>query len=408
MRLGTRHALLAVGAALAVVAWPAAPSYAAPAPTGPVTDHEMPFVCGQEWTGSTRARHSPSAHSVDFNRDGDLGQFTLASAPGVVSRVVDLGNRSYGRYVVVEHGNGESSLYAHLLSMWVAEGQWVDQGAILGKVGSTGGSSGPHLHFEERLDGRVQPPWFHRAEFEMPSTWVSRNCPDVPLAGDWDGDGDDEAAVFRRASRAKFRLSQEGAPAEVVRFARSSDQPVTGDWDGDGTTEVGIRRPGWRAFLLRLDDGSTVRVALGRTRDVPLAGDWDGDGSSDVGVWNPSNGRFTLRTGDGTLTTATLGGGDDQPVTGDWDGDGRTDVGVYDAGTATFTLRAEPWDGSFTVTTTVFGTAYDIPVTGDWDGNGVTDVGTWTPATATYSLRTTPARARAVAPVSTVRFGRAR
>lgn len=411
--MGIRRALgtsVAVSIAVTVVTGFAAPSYAVSdtEPTPPVADHEMPFVCGQEWTGSTRARHSPSADSVDFNRDSDLGKFVLASAPGVVSRVVDLGNRSYGRYVVIDHGNGESSLYAHLLSMWVTEGQWVDQGAILGKVGSTGGSSGPHLHFEERLDGRVQPPWFHRAEFAMPTTEMSRNCADVPLAGDWDGDGDDEVAVFRRAKRAKFRMAADDGPTQVIRFARSSDQPVTGDWDGDGVTDVGVRRPGWRSFLLRQADGTQLRVALGRVRDVPLTGDWDGDGSSEVGVWHPGRGVFTLRDGDGELETVTLGAADDQPVTGDWNGDGRSDVGVYDAATATYTLVVEPGDGSLSVTTQQLGAPYDLPVTGDWDGNGITDLGTWAPSTATYTLRTTPARARATAPVTTLRFGRVR
>jgi hypothetical protein len=68
----------------------------------------------------------------------------------------------------------------------------------------------------------------------------------------------------------------------------------------------------------------------------------------------------------------------------------------------------EPGDGSVSVTTQTLGAPYDIPVTGDWDGNGVTDLGTWAPSTATYTLRTTPARARATAPVTTVRFGRVR
>ena len=51
---------------------------------------------------------------------------------------------------MVDHGNGWSTLYAHLLSQWVTTGQSVDQGQIIGQVGSTGGSTGPHLHFEER------------------------------------------------------------------------------------------------------------------------------------------------------------------------------------------------------------------------------------------------------------------
>ena len=77
-------------------------------------DYEMPFPCGDTWDGSSRPNHSPSALAIDWNRPEDLGAMVVASAPGVVTTAVDLGNRSYGRYVVVDHGGGRTSLYAHL------------------------------------------------------------------------------------------------------------------------------------------------------------------------------------------------------------------------------------------------------------------------------------------------------
>ncbi len=92
-----------------------------------------------------------------------------AAAAGVVTSVVNLGSRSYGRYVVVDHGNGWTTLYAHLLSQWVTTGQSVDQGQLIGQVGSTGGSTGPHLHFEERMNRRDLPSYFHRLPFKMGS-----------------------------------------------------------------------------------------------------------------------------------------------------------------------------------------------------------------------------------------------
>ncbi|MCI8869350.1 MAG: peptidoglycan DD-metalloendopeptidase family protein [Lawsonibacter sp.] len=67
-------------------------------------------------------------------------------------------NNSYGNYVVVSHGGGQSTLYAHMRSRAVSEGQSVTQGQTLGYVGSTGSSTGNHLHFEVRLNGgRVDP-----------------------------------------------------------------------------------------------------------------------------------------------------------------------------------------------------------------------------------------------------------
>ncbi|HHW92108.1 MAG TPA: M23 family metallopeptidase [Firmicutes bacterium] len=65
---------------------------------------------------------------------------------------------SYGRVVVIDHGNGIETLYAHASELLVRVGQWVNQGEVIARVGSTGRSTGPHLHFEIRIDGiRVNP-----------------------------------------------------------------------------------------------------------------------------------------------------------------------------------------------------------------------------------------------------------
>jgi LysM repeat protein len=59
----------------------------------------------------------------------------------------------YGNLIVLDHGNGFQTYYAHLNSIWVANGQFVPQGTPIGGVGTTGNSSGPHLHFEIRYNG---------------------------------------------------------------------------------------------------------------------------------------------------------------------------------------------------------------------------------------------------------------
>ena len=65
---------------------------------------------------------------------------------------------SYGLLVIVEHANGMQTRYAHLSRISVAAGQQVQKGQIVGLVGSTGRSTGPHLHFELRQDGRPVDP----------------------------------------------------------------------------------------------------------------------------------------------------------------------------------------------------------------------------------------------------------
>ncbi len=75
-----------------------------------------------------------------------------AAGPGMVERAER--SRGYGRVVYVDHGNGIETRYAHLQKITVREGQFVAPGALVGKVGSSGHATGPHLHFEVRRNGR--------------------------------------------------------------------------------------------------------------------------------------------------------------------------------------------------------------------------------------------------------------
>ncbi|MEQ9336537.1 MAG: peptidoglycan DD-metalloendopeptidase family protein [Miltoncostaeaceae bacterium] len=79
-----------------------------------------------------------------------------AAAPGTV--IIAGWNGGYGQMVVVDHGNGISTAYAHMSSMSVGVGAAVGQGTIVGAVGNTGNSTGPHLHFEVRINGGAVDP----------------------------------------------------------------------------------------------------------------------------------------------------------------------------------------------------------------------------------------------------------
>ena len=86
-----------------------------------------------------------------------------ATADGIVGRAQRLGG--YGNYVEVEHGNAIQTRYGHMSSYIVAPGQQVKKGDILGYVGSTGRSTGNHLHYEVRIEGEpVNPMPFCQSE----------------------------------------------------------------------------------------------------------------------------------------------------------------------------------------------------------------------------------------------------
>ena len=392
---------------LAVVGTVALVAVAAPAVAEPVTNFEMPFPCGEQWTGTTRSSHSPSSRAIDWNRADDVNDPVVAAAPGIVTVADTINNSGYGRWVTIDHGNNERTIYAHMSSVMVSAGQRVDQGQQIGTLGTTGNSTGPHLHFEERSGSSVVWPYLHGARFTFSTTPTSRNCVEVPMAVDWNGDRIAQLTVFRRDDPAQFRIYRSGATPLVKRFGGATDDPVPGDWDGNGTVNVGVRNPKTRTFQMKTPKGITS-LLFGLATDKPIAGDWDGDRKWTPGLWRASDRQFILRASDGSVQRITLGDTNDLPVTGDWDGDARTDVGVFDQATATFTLRKTDSDGTVWIANVRFGKAGDLPAVGDWDGNKRTDLGVWNPISGTFTQRKAVSPSAAMRSTTTIRFGRRR
>jgi murein DD-endopeptidase MepM/ murein hydrolase activator NlpD len=107
----------------------------------------------------------PAMHTgVDFR--ASMGDPVRATANG---KVVSAGwSGGYGRMVEIDHGNGLSTRYGHLSAINVNVGQSVKIGQVVGEVGSTGRSTGPHLHYETRIDGEaVDPRKFLRAGMRL-------------------------------------------------------------------------------------------------------------------------------------------------------------------------------------------------------------------------------------------------
>ena len=100
------------------------------------------------WTG--RRYH----HGIDIATP--TGTNIFAADAGVVT--TSTYSSTYGYYIIIDHGNGYSTLYAHNSKLLVSAGTKVKQGQIIARSGSTGNSTGPHLHFEIRKDGEHQNP----------------------------------------------------------------------------------------------------------------------------------------------------------------------------------------------------------------------------------------------------------
>jgi murein DD-endopeptidase MepM/ murein hydrolase activator NlpD len=111
---------------------------------------------------------APALHTgMDFR--GESGDPVRATADGNVTVAGWQGG--YGKMIEIDHGNGLSTRYAHLSDIGVKVGQRVRAGTIIGKIGSTGRSTGPHLHYETRVSGdAVDPRKFLRAGMRLGGT----------------------------------------------------------------------------------------------------------------------------------------------------------------------------------------------------------------------------------------------
>jgi murein DD-endopeptidase MepM/ murein hydrolase activator NlpD len=102
--------------------------------------------------------YDPKTNHLAIDLSANMGDPIYAADGGLVvySGVNDYG---YGNMVMIDHGNGFQTLYAHLSAIFVGCGQGVTKGQTIGSAGATGHASGPHLHFEIRYNGVPQDPW---------------------------------------------------------------------------------------------------------------------------------------------------------------------------------------------------------------------------------------------------------
>lgn len=140
---------------------PTAPEVAAPDTSTVTGSYIWPLPSSRLVTSPFGNRVHPEYGTVKFHKGVDInasmGAAIVAADGGTV---VTVGNdpAGYGIYVAIYHSGGRSTLYAHMNAAAVSPGQTVSQGDVIGYAGSSGVSTGPHLHFEIAVDGALHDP----------------------------------------------------------------------------------------------------------------------------------------------------------------------------------------------------------------------------------------------------------
>lgn len=115
----------------------------------------VPFT--QKVTSPFGRRGKSMHNGIDIAANGIAGKDIVAAGGGTVE-LISYSTKGYGNHLIINHGNGKKTLYAHCQSICVKQGDKVKKGNCIAKVGTTGNSTGNHLHFEVRINGSAQDP----------------------------------------------------------------------------------------------------------------------------------------------------------------------------------------------------------------------------------------------------------
>jgi hypothetical protein len=355
----------------------------------------------------------------------------LSTVTGTVHRLTYNTTGTGGNSVVIKGADGWTYHYLHINNDTpgtddgkgarryafpdnIVVGAKVSRGQVVGYMGDSGNaeSTSPHLHFEIRqppapgsYTGAPINPYESLKQATVWSTvssWELRRTAnggaadeafsygimagDRGLLCDWDGDGADEAVIYRKGTWYGRTGTNAGGIGAQIAFGTSTDTPLCGDVDGDGVDEPVLFKGGrWTVRAgFAPGDGIAWTATYGVTPgDKPVLGDWDGDGDEDFAVkrgeyWHI---RSTGTTAGGTVASFRFGLNPvDLPVAGDWDGDGDDDAGIFRTGTW-YTRSTAGTHGGITSTFT-FGTSSGQPLVGHGSDPVKPGVGTFRPRTA--------------------------
>lgn len=227
-------------------------------------------------------------------------------------------------------------------------------------------------------------PWGLAADFAPPNRM---------MCGDFDGDGLDDAAVWRSDAQATFWIRQTGGGALNIPFGITNDLPsVINDFDGDGADDLAIYRQGAQSFywVRRSSDSAIVAMPWGISGDLPYAADYDLDGKTDLHIRRGAQHWFQF-SGNGAVSQYGWGLPNDAFATVDFNGDGRADVAALrDSGSSIVWYVRDTFTGGglFPLYGITWGSnSSDTRAPADYDGDGEADLAIWRSTTGQWWIR---------------------